>query len=323
MFLEDPSVLTKDKLKSELLANNVALPTGEHKKDVYVQLYLKNLTVQNRRSGGAPDAFSSDEDLPPPVVTNRSRSGRKATRKTDKPRPDEVDVSELTDEDLKDQLLKYGISVGPIVEEQVEAEPELEPEPEPVPVVEKRVRSRGKTPVSLRARRLETNRVEQRLTAGDQTPRVDGKDILKEMFPNEVSTPTGISATCRRPIRGAAGRPLTPSDFWLDEKLLRRTERVETTSYEESCSIPRLSAPRMSAPLSSSSRAAGGTVAPPAGQVCSRRSFPVWVQLVLLSIVAGFLFFVYQAMETNQLNPFGQESASVAQSGSTGESTSK
>ncbi|XP_018602910.2 thymopoietin a [Scleropages formosus] len=368
MFLEDPSVLTKDKLKSELLANNVALPTGEHKKDVYVQLYLKNLTVQNRRSGGAPDAFSSDEDLPPPVVTNRSRSGRKATRKTDKPRPDEVDVSELTDEDLKDQLLKYGISVGPIVastrklyekklqklldqgppeaappivaplkpdgnqngntdsdqysdkeeEEQVEAEPELEPEPEPVPVVEKRVRSRGKTPVSLRARRLETNRVEQRLTAGDQTPRVDGKDILKEMFPNEVSTPTGISATCRRPIRGAAGRPLTPSDFWLDEKLLRRTERVETTSYEESCSIPRLSAP-----LSSSSRAAGGTVAPPAGQVCSRRSFPVWVQLVLLSIVAGFLFFVYQAMETNQLNPFGQESASVAQSGSTGESTSK
>ncbi|KAL0196003.1 hypothetical protein M9458_009575, partial [Cirrhinus mrigala] len=76
-FLEDPSVLTKDKLKSALLANNVALPNGEQRKDVYVQLYLKNLTAQNKKSSGAPDVFSSDEELPPaPVVSNRSRSGR-------------------------------------------------------------------------------------------------------------------------------------------------------------------------------------------------------------------------------------------------------
>lgn len=76
-FLEDPSVLTKDKLKSALLAHNVVLPNGDQRKDVYVQLYLKNLTAQNKKSSGSPDVFSSDEDLPPaPVISNRSRSGR-------------------------------------------------------------------------------------------------------------------------------------------------------------------------------------------------------------------------------------------------------
>ncbi|KAL7882413.1 hypothetical protein SRHO_G00000710 [Serrasalmus rhombeus] len=212
-FLADPSVLTKDKLKSALVANNVALPNGEQRKGVYVELYLKNLTSQNKKSSAAPapaptpDAFSfsSDEELPAPVVSNKSRSGRKATRKTDRVRPEEIDVTELTNEGLKDQLLKYGINAGPIVvstrkvyekklqklldlgppeaviplsepartdssqngntdsdqysdkEEETptavpEPEPEPEPEPDPVPVVERPLRSRGKTPVTARTR---------------------------------------------------------------------------------------------------------------------------------------------------------------------------
>lgn len=162
-FLEDPSVLTKDKLKSELAANNVPLPSGEHKKEVYVQLYLKNLTALNHKKSPPADTFSSDEELPAPVVSNKSRSGRvssyidscewvslsvavfvrvverslkfggltsfiyawndlfvwsqKATKKTDKPRSEEVEVTDLTDEDLKEQLAKRGVETGPIVGE--------------------------------------------------------------------------------------------------------------------------------------------------------------------------------------------------------------
>ena len=74
-FLEDPSVLTKEKLKSQLLANDVPLPSGEQKKDVYVQLYLKNLTVLNKRRNPPADTFSSDEEITP-VLSNRSRSGK-------------------------------------------------------------------------------------------------------------------------------------------------------------------------------------------------------------------------------------------------------
>ena len=79
-FLEDPSVLTKDKLKNELTANNVPLPSGEHKKEVYVQLYLKNLTILNNKKSPPADTFSSDEELPAPVVSNKSRSGRVSLR---------------------------------------------------------------------------------------------------------------------------------------------------------------------------------------------------------------------------------------------------
>lgn len=75
-YLDDPSSLTKDKLKNELLAHNVELPSGNPTKDVYVQLYLKNLTPQNKQrvTAATLDAFSSDEELPTPVVSNRSRS---------------------------------------------------------------------------------------------------------------------------------------------------------------------------------------------------------------------------------------------------------
>lgn len=75
-YHEDPAQLTKEKLKSELLANNVPLPSADSKKDVYVQLYLKNLTVLNKKSISAPDTFSSDEEMTAPLVSNRSRSGK-------------------------------------------------------------------------------------------------------------------------------------------------------------------------------------------------------------------------------------------------------
>ncbi|CAM4565394.1 unnamed protein product [Leuciscus chuanchicus] len=688
-FLEDPSVLTKDKLKSALLAHNVALPNGDQRKDVYVQLYLKNLTAQNKKSSGSPDVFSSDEDLPPaPVISNRSRSGRKATRKTDKVRPEDVDVTELSNEGLKDLLLKYGLNAGPIVastrkvyekrlqklldqgppeaavlpsetsqtdggqngntdsdqysdkEEETVApapvfvpEPEPEVEVEPIPVVERPVRSRGKTPVTSRTRSSQHNREDkqeedwpvlnikrklkrsshrldqmvpasddtenselssaeyfpvsqdrrrtgyvvtrkeprplltdrtsqlsskteslkrrsapvrlfrsdlnkppatdkdlkevsvplvrikahplavpkepkpskrssvsatdwseslkhhnsfyqstvsslhgvspvykfdentaditsppvrqsnreplvsllntacvevddqgmqdtlscrpvsrapvaqevkyvslskdsrphlsqnkpskpltdmrchlsvscngqrevfpshslsfrdsrvapedslcvsfdlsqgscgspetqpktrqskitpflsqvtsvrgldssqtetpkketvEKVSAIDKTPRTVERDLLKELFPNEnLSTPTGISATCRRPIRGAAGRPL--SETWLDESRLRLTEFRETSSssYTETRSVPRVSA----VPLAASRPAASRPAAPPAVKTRARRSLPVWVQLVLLSALAGFLFFVYQAMETNEVGLFKQSGA--------------
>lgn len=43
---------------------------------------------------------------------------QKATKKTDKPRledKDDLDVTELTNEELLDQLVKYGVNPGPIV----------------------------------------------------------------------------------------------------------------------------------------------------------------------------------------------------------------
>ncbi|XP_069709036.1 thymopoietin isoform X6 [Phaenicophaeus curvirostris] len=359
-FLSDPSVLTKEKLKSELIANNVSLPGGEQRKDVYVQLYLQHLTARNPPAAAQPD-FSSDEEREPTPLGARGRAaaGRKATKKTDKPRPeekDELDITEMSNEDLQEQLVKYGINPGPIVAttrklyekkllKLMEQGPELKA-PIPLPAVsstaentrqngsndsdqysdneedpktelrlEKREPLKAKTKVSvaLKQRRVvDHNQVVNRVPGNvkhaaptlsiselsdmpRRTPkkplitaevlerthteeRRGERDILKEMFPYEVTTPTGISASCRKPIKGAASRPIEHSDFRMDESFSKYLQKYSTSTDVK-------------------------TEKPP---VKKERSVPLWIKILLFLVVLGFLFLVYQSMETNQGNPFSQ-----------------
>ncbi|XP_018968464.1 thymopoietin b isoform X1 [Cyprinus carpio] len=331
-FHEDPALLTKEKLKSELLANNVPLPSADSKKDVYVQLYLKNLTVLNKKntSAPAPDTFSSDEEMTAPLLSGRSRSGKKATRKTDRVRPVENDISGLTDEELKGQLMKYGVLSGPIVastrkvyekklqqlleqpplesslpepettipealtikaggnqngnthsaeEQYSDKEEEVGPVPEPVPVVSKPVRSRGKTPVTVRtsSRQRTKQQVEETATVTEET--VDGGDILKEIFPNEPATPTGITVTCRKPIRGAAGRPVKPLSLWSEESLQQQNTYTVTKS-----SVTDVRS------------------ATPAARPRPRRWFAFWLKLLVFIALAASLYYAFQYVTTDQIN---------------------
>ncbi|XP_075562357.1 thymopoietin isoform X2 [Pelecanus crispus] len=385
-FLADPSVLTKEKLKSELIANNVSLPGGEQRKDVYVQLYLQHLTARNPPAAAQPD-FSSDEEREHTPLGARNRgaaAGRKATKKTDKPRPEEKDdleITEMSNEDLQEQLVKYGLNPGPIVAttrklyekkllKLMEQGPELKA-PVPLPAIsstaentrqngnndsdqysdneedpkselrlEKRepLKARMKTPVALKQRRVvEHNQVEATaqlpvddavitestpiaetiLTASNETlvvNRVPGnfkhaaatlsvselsdmprrtpkkplmtaevlerthteerrveRDILKEMFPYEVSTPTGISASCRRPIKGAASRPIEYSDFRMEESFSKYASKYGTSTDMKSEKPP----------------------------TKKERSIPLWIKVLVFVVVSVFLFLVYQSMETN------------------------
>ncbi|XP_065417177.1 thymopoietin isoform X4 [Chrysemys picta bellii] len=472
-FLADPSVLTKEKLKSELIANNVSLPGGEQRKDVYVQLYLQHLTARNAPAALAQPDFSSDEEREPTPLGARSRGGaapgRKATKKTDKPRleeKDDLDVTELSNEDLQEQLVKYGVTPGPILattrkiyekklQKMKEQGPELgsstllptvsssaentkqngnndsdqysdnEEDPKVEFRLEKRepLKAKTKTPVTLKQRRVvehnqnysqdgvteaiwtsgssksgplqavsrESTRVSRRtprkrvettaqlpvddavmsegtpiaetivassnetlvvnrvpgnfkhaaptlsisefsdlprrtpkkplMTAEETednaeyiwTPKITRqlpvtklkptikiqerllkihwvvektlaeerrveRDILKEMFPYEVSTPTGISASCRRPIKGAAGRPIELSDFRMEESFSSKY----VSKY---------------VPLADDK---------PEKPVTKKRSIPMWIKILLFVVVSVFLFVVYQSMETNQGNPFSK-----------------
>ncbi|XP_040449999.1 thymopoietin isoform X6 [Falco naumanni] len=430
-FLADPSVLTKEKLKSELIANNVSLPGGEQRKDVYVQLYLQHLTARNPPAAAQPD-FSSDEEreLTPLGARNRGAAvGRKATKKTDKPRPeekDDLDVTEMSNEDLQEQLVKYGLNPGPIVAttrklyekkllKLMEQGPELkapvpfpeissapentrqngsndsdqysdnEEEPKTELRLEKRepLKARTKTPVALKQRRVvEHNQVVNRvpgnfkhaaptlsiselsemprrtpkkplMTAEQEetdcprrcffnhvghnqscdllntammeetaestecfkTPKVtrqlplrkvkltsktqevlerthteEGRverDILKEMFPYEVSTPTGISASCRRPIKGAASRPIEHSDFRMEESFSKYAAKYGTSTDIKSEKPP----------------------------TKKERSIPLWIKVLLFVVISVFLVLVYQSMETNQGNPFSEYLNMVSRGG--------
>ncbi|KAM5172807.1 thymopoietin isoform 2-T2 [Mantella aurantiaca] len=420
-YLQDPSALTKDKLKSELVANNVSLPTGEHRKGVYVQLYLQHLTARNR---GTPD-FSSDEEREATPVRGRGRPpGRKATKKTDKPNVEEKteqDVTELSNDALKEQLLKYGITPGPIMattrkvyenrlikakEQQVtsitsaadtpntdrnkqngNSDPEQYSDNEEPKIdinfeTREPIRGKSKVQVTSRSRRLEQNesisedadsepvktlepekvgRVQtisressrvvrrtprKRVVAADPLPDDDtdvsetspvtetilpssnqapvdnqvteifkhtnalrsfselselsrrtpkkqlisekivekmfseekreDRDILKDMFPYETLTPTGISATSRRPIKGAAGRPFSMKEYKIEEGY---TSSKYVSKYQ----------PVLEAKVTK----------PKPG-----RSIPMWIKILIFVILAVFLFLVYQVMETNEGNPF-------------------
>ena len=56
-FSKTPHLLTKERLKSALIANNIPLPRADQKKAFYVDLYLEHLTSQNDE-----EEFSSDDD---------------------------------------------------------------------------------------------------------------------------------------------------------------------------------------------------------------------------------------------------------------------
>lgn len=54
---DDPARLSKCRLKSDLVAHNVALPPANSKKEVYVELHLKHIEQQKHAA-----EFSSDEE---------------------------------------------------------------------------------------------------------------------------------------------------------------------------------------------------------------------------------------------------------------------
>uniref|UniRef100_A0A8C9MWG1 Thymopoietin n=1 Tax=Serinus canaria TaxID=9135 RepID=A0A8C9MWG1_SERCA len=363
------------------------------------------------------------------TVSHLSLLFQKATKKTDKPRPEEkdgLDITEMSNEDLQEQLMKYGVNPGPIVAttrklyekkllKLMEQGPDLKA-PVPLPAIpttentrqngnndsdqysdneedpktelrlEKRepLKSRTKTPVALKQKRVvehnqtysqdgvtetvwtsgssksgplqafsrESTRVSRRtprkrveataqlpvddavisestplnetvLAASNETlvgNRVPGnfkhaaptlsvselsdmprrtpkkllmtaevlertteerrveRDILKELFPYEVSTPTGISASCRRPIKGAASRPLEHSDFILEESYSKYAQKYGTSADIKSEKPP----------------------------IKKERPVPLWIKVLLFVIVSVFMFLVYQSMETNQGNPFSR-----------------
>lgn len=56
LLQEDPAHLSKSRLKSDLVAHNVALPPAKSKKEVYVELHLRHVDQKNAAG------FSSDEE---------------------------------------------------------------------------------------------------------------------------------------------------------------------------------------------------------------------------------------------------------------------
>ncbi|XP_056896087.1 LEM domain-containing protein 1 isoform X1 [Takifugu flavidus] len=100
-LLEDPARLSKSRLKSDLLAHNVALPPANSRKDVYVELHLKHIEQKDAAEFSSDEEDRGQDEAEDEVVDGDDPGGR--------------DPSALTDDGLKAALIQHGVKVGPIV----------------------------------------------------------------------------------------------------------------------------------------------------------------------------------------------------------------
>ncbi|KAL3064641.1 hypothetical protein OYC64_000813 [Pagothenia borchgrevinki] len=210
LFMEDPAHFSKSRLKLDLVAHNVVLPPTKSRKEIYVDLYLKHIAQKN-----AGDFSSDDEDQEQDLA--------------DKEEEEDAEIlvqSCLTDDDLKAALLKHGVKAGPIVAstralyenklrrlEQSEGQGHVngvekgvlysdsEEEEEQGEQEDGESGSEGAKEETAE----QSNQAQQGSSQPSQEP---VKDTIEEMFLNMEASPTGICATRRRPIKGAAGRPV-------------------------------------------------------------------------------------------------------------------
>ncbi|CAL8367365.1 unnamed protein product [Lota lota] len=272
VFQEDPTHLSKSRLKSDLVAHNVALPTENSKKDVYVGLHLKHINLNN-----ATDFSSDEEDQVVEDTQEEEPSG-----------VDMLDLNGLTDDELKASLLKHGVLAGPIVastralyerrlqkllQSNVQMETTLNGTGDADAYSDSEEGDEeGKEEDSVRAQC--STRVIY-ISASQPSPHSPSSMdhskpqstrsfiILILFYPEMVPIPTGITATCRRPIKGAAGRPV---------------------QYKYPDAPP-------ASPLTLERREVEG------------RLVPIYIQILVFLAMAWVLYLVYASMEETPYNP--------------------
>ncbi|XP_030217855.1 LEM domain-containing protein 1 isoform X9 [Gadus morhua] len=300
VFEEDPAQLSKSRLKSDLVAHNVTLPTEKSKKDVYVGLYLKHIDAKN-----AAD-FSSDEE---DQVVNQGHVVACHQEDTPEEKPsavDMLDVNGLTDDELKASLLKHGLNAGPIVastralyerrllkilQSNMPSEPtvngagdtnaysdsEEEGDEEGQDEDSDSNDSRQEDILTLELSPENDKQPEQpkwelctpKNESAYYTPNASYKQtegltvVPTRLYPPAVPIPTGITATCRRPIKGAAGRPVLYKYPEAPPTSATTLERREVDA----------------------------------------RLVPVYAQVLVFLAIACLLYLVYACMEENPYHP--------------------
>lgn len=264
VFVEDPALFSKERLKSELMAHNVDLPPPESKKHAYVELYLKHVRTNTTD-------FSSDEE-----EDHLSGSAEKEEK------AEMVDLGLLTDDQLKAKLLQYGVKAGPIVastralyEKKLKRLMDSSAQASQHRVngtrdaglysdnEEEDGREEDEDKESSESEQLRSDTM-ARTETSKTASREPVTDVLSEMFPDTARTPTGIYATKRRPIKGAAGRPV---QFKYPEMPL-----LSPTTLER--------------------------------QEIQQRLVPLWVQIVVFLLVVCMLYLIYASMEEPLSNTF-------------------
>uniref|UniRef100_A0A9J8CGB5 LEM domain containing 1 n=1 Tax=Cyprinus carpio carpio TaxID=630221 RepID=A0A9J8CGB5_CYPCA len=295
VFVEDPAQFSKDRLKSELIAHNVDLPPPESKKHAYVELYLKHVRTNNTD-------FSSDEEedhlsgsakkeeaaeMVDLGLLTDDQLKAKLLQYGVKAGPIVASTRALYEKKLKrlldssEQASQHrvnGTRDAGCFSDTEEEDERVEDEDKNSESEQLRSETVSWTETSKIASSIENEfsplskqtEIERRSgqrreqTVDNRALRESVTDVLSEMFPDTARTPTGIYATKRRPIRGAAGRPV---QYKYPEMPL-----LSPTTLER--------------------------------QEIQQHVVPLWVQIVVFLLVVCLLYLIYSSMEEPLSNPF-------------------
>lgn len=116
----DPNILTAEKLKKELIERHVTLPKNP-RKEVLVELY--RVHVPAGKAAGHRLEFSDDDERVVNAKSRKSLSAVSKRRSMTTRTKDEViisssgiNVSDMSDVELMETLLKHGADVGPVTD---------------------------------------------------------------------------------------------------------------------------------------------------------------------------------------------------------------
>ncbi|XP_033746039.1 emerin homolog 1-like [Pecten maximus] len=126
--MSDPSLLTKAKLKEELIRNNIPLPKSDARKQTYVDLYTEHVlkadesgdeeTTDVYENGDKHSGEESDSEvvLKKPILQTKTKAhkGSGDYSNKDPETPVMEPVKDLTDAELAQELRDRGAAPGPV-----------------------------------------------------------------------------------------------------------------------------------------------------------------------------------------------------------------
>ncbi|KAM4046999.1 LEM domain-containing protein 1 isoform 2-T2 [Anomaloglossus baeobatrachus] len=301
------SQYSKDQLKNLLISHNVPLPQSDQRKAVYMQLYLKHILPKDKE---AADFSSDDEDT-------WSENDLQPVGDQEEKTSDKMDLKSLSDSELKEQLRKHGVNPGPILpttrgiyerklqqlleEKQVKEngggheDQYSDSEDEGVQVknlsdMRCELNGDGGDKTLGHDNYSQKNQMERKPSFSQTTGYRNGKenknltsksqqdDASPDDFSDLLSqSALGMSATRRKPIKGAAGRPI---QFRYDD-IVARARMLEQNKETVTEGKP-------------------------------KRLVSVRLQIVIFLLVA-FVALVYITMESSPENPFNTVTEDLAE----------
>ncbi|XP_038066822.1 lamina-associated polypeptide 2, isoforms beta/delta/epsilon/gamma-like [Patiria miniata] len=309
----NPSLMTKERLAEELRRNNIPLPRSRSKKDVYVDLYRRYLLDHEDESSSTPKqqqqwgsyrnmsvntspklGFSSDEEEEVAVAVavrktqvknvNNNRSPRKASKKANLSEFEDrlAEVEGLSDADLKKELQIRGVKPGPIV------------------ASTRAVYERKLADLLLQPEQQEFEEGEDE-EDGFQEERME-EGVSQENEDDYSDSDVDESVPDTLPIKDSRKSQTSTSSYSTRSTSSSYKSQVTRLMDQEASSKARQRSvtPQKKTETASTEKTTKTTVSAQRREEKSKPLVPVWLQILIFLLVAGFLVLVWYSMETGQ-----------------------